>query len=721
MFTPTSNPYSFKYLLTSITGEGIKKVYLPEVPSDDKILYKKEQKFVREEMPDYLKKEIKKWRQKISPESPFYDPDYISPFAAQIKEWEDKEWERSENGIWFWNNGTPTYITGFYYWYLTAWITYFGYPIYRESDKEITYLLQFCEEDPDCYGLLLNTIRRYGKSSLMGGWATYRTTRNANHVCGMQGEKDDKIAKFYNKMILKPFKKLPYYYTPEYDTSTKQTNEIRFEKTVTRGKKAMLADLEDASEDLESVIEFRPSGVTEYDGDILNSYLMEEPGKTLICDVSERWAVVKPCFRKGRQIRGKCFAGTTVEFMDASNKGGKAYRKLFYESDYDNRGKDGRTVSGLYAAFLPGDCAYEDFLDEWGHPMRDEAKQSILIEREASKHNPKDYSGLIRKYPLTVAEIFYVSADKCVFNATILQDRLAEINMSKAPLTSKVEFYWENNVRFSKVRWRHNPVNGWCQVAWLPDNPEETNLVGTKVVGDKRRYFPKNEAKFALGNDPVDHRVTVEGKSNGDDEVSTTRRSRPVLFAKRKYDSAIDGPLTQDILEQRAKEKYPYKTNRYILMMDVRTSDPNVFYERALMICWFLGASVQVETQKPGLQNWFFEAGCEDFLQQEYIPQSSNKAHNPYSQGTAASTTSIHEYTEAKATYIEYFGHTIPFRELIEDDLVFKPHKTTEHDYSVASGWTELACKVQPRQKEKKHIDIFTMLPMYDQQGNPLN
>lgn len=715
MYSPTKNPYQFKYLQTGITGEGIKEVYLPDVPDDTKILFKSEQKFVRPEMPDHLKKDYKSWKRNIE-----LDSGYISPFARERQEWEDQEWDRTTNGIWFWNKGVPTYITPFYYFYLSSWQTYFGHVDYRETDKEITYLLQYIEEDPDCFGLLLNTIRRYGKSSLMGCWAIYRTIRNYGHYCGMQGEKDEKIAKFYNQMIKKPFLKLPYYFTPKYDTSTSLTTEIKFEKTAKRGKRALVEE-DDDDEQLESILDFRPSGEAEYDGSILHTYLNEEPGKTLTANVDERWKIVKPCLRQGRKIRGKCFMATTVEFLDSTNKGGKAYKKLFFESDFDDKQSDGRTKSGLYAAFLPGYAAYEGFYDEYGHPLIEEAKQSLLQERESYRDNPRDYSAFIRKYPLYIKEIFYVSSDKCVFNATILQDRLAEINMSREPMTSKVEFYWENNVRFSKVKWRHNPVNGWCQAAWLPDNPEETNLVGTKVVADKRKYYPKNESKFALGNDPVDHRVTVEGKSNGDDEVSTTRRSRPVLFAKRKYDSAIDGPLTQDILEQRAREKYPYKTNRYVLMMDVRTSDPNVFYERALMICWFLGASVQVETQKPGLQNWFYEAGCEDFLQQEYVPESSNKARNPYSQGTAASTTSIHEYTEAKATYIEYFGHTIPFRELIEDDLVFKPHKTTEHDYSVAGGWTELACKIQPRQKEKRHIDLLTMLPMFDGQGNPLN
>jgi predicted GIY-YIG superfamily endonuclease len=715
MFLATKTPYKFKYLQTGISGEGIECVYLPETPTEDKILFKAEQKFIRPEMPEHLKRDYKTWKKHFD-----QGLDYVSIYSIERRNWEDQEWERTTDGIWFWNNGVATYITGFYYWYLTAWQTYFGYVDYRETDKELTYLLQFAEEDPDCFGILFNTIRRYGKSSLMGGWAIYRTTRNYGHYGGMQGEKDDKIAKFYSQMIRKPFLKLPYYFTPTYDTSTALTTEIKFEKIHKRGKKALIQEDGDQEDQLESVIDYRPSGEAQYDGSILHTYLCEEPGKLLQASVDERWKIVKPCLRKGRVIRGKAFMGTTVEFMDVTNRGGKAYKKLFYESDYNDKQVDGRTKSGLYAAFLPGDCAYEGFYDEWGHPFRDEAKKSLLQEREAVKDNPKDLSSLIRKYPLYIKEIFYINTDRCVFNATILQDRLSEINMSKEPFTNKFDLSWENGVRFSKVKWKHNPVNGWLQACWMPTE-EEGNLVGTKIVGNTKKYYPKNQARFAAGVDPVDHRVIIENKSSDDDEVASTRRSRPVIFVRRKYDSSIDGELTQEILEERARTKFPYKTNKNVWMMDTRTGDPNVFYERCLLMCWLAGCELQCETQKPGVMNWFHLADCDMFLQQQYVSESNTKRINPYAEGTAASQTSINEYTDAKATHIEWFGHTIVFRELIEDDLVFNPAKTTVHDYSVADGWTDLACKSRPRTKEKPIIDIALLMPIFDTEGNLLN
>lgn len=719
MFTKTNNVYNFQYLLTGITGEGIKSVYLPDVPKDDKILFKKEQKWVRPQMPEHLRKEANRLRVFSDPSSKSYNPDYISPLAAKIREWEDQEWERADNGVWFWNNKTPTYLTGFHYWLLTSWECYFGFPDFRETDKEICYLLQFCEEDPDCFGLLLNTIRRYGKSTLMGGWAVYRTSRNRKHYCGMQGEKDDKIYKFYYQMVLQPFQRLPYYFKPTFNEATRQTTGIAFERTPKRGKKTIeeiLAEEEDDSI-LESYLDYRPSGETEYDGSILHTYIGEEPGKVLACSIHERWKIVKPCLRKGRQIRGKCFMGTTVEFMDVTNKGGKAYQKLFYESDYDQKQKDGRTKSGMYAAFLPGDCAYEGFFDEWGRPMREAAREALMDEREAYKDSPKDLADIIRKYPLTIPEIFWVSADKCIFNTTILQRRKFELDSATIRPYSRYDLAWENNIPFTRIIFKHNPVNGWYKASWMFPGKAFEEMANKVRKNPDGTFSPLNEQVFTSGVDPVDHRVVIEDTMNSDDEFTANRRSRPVMRVKRRYDSAIDGVLTQEILEQRRDERYPYQTGISIGMMDVRPTDPNVYYERALMICWLHGMSLNVESAKPGIINYFISKGCADFIKNKYIAEAVS-GRSGIEFGTPANATTINEYCDCLIWHIEYFGHCEPFVEFVNDYLIFNPAKTKQHDYTVASGWTELGEKIRPKTVKVPIVDLFEIMPGFDKFGN---
>ncbi len=722
MYEKTANPYKFQYLITGISGPGIEFVYLPEKPKDSEIHFKKENKWVRPELAKHIKKAIKIRQAKMDRDSPHFDIHYVSPYEAEIQEWEDQQWDRFDKGFWFWNKGVPTYLTPFYYWYLTEWNPYFGTPSYRETDKEITYWLQFIEEDPYSFGGLLNTIRRYGKSALMGGWITWRTTRNFNHFSGMQGETDKKVKKFWDLHILKPFRKLLPYVQPKFDFSSKQTEEIKFERPIIRGAKSKvdpLIDLDEddieglESEDLESFMDYRASGEGEYDSAVLHTYLMEEPGKTLQANVNERWKVVKPCLRRGKFIRGKALLATTVEHMNVMDKGGKAYQKIFYQSDYDRRTALNQTVSGLYAAFLPGDCAYEGFFDDWGHPMREEARSSIVTEREANKDTPKDFSDLIRKYPLNISEIFWVSADNCVFNAQILQKRKMVLDSSTIPRYSKFELAWEGGKRFTKVIFKHNNVTGWYKASWMfPSGAfeREANQVRKNPDGT---YAPLNENKFTSGVDPVDHRVVIDQRvGSGEDEFVSSRRSKPVMRIKRRYDSSIDGELTQEILEQRRDEEYQYKTGLSIGYMDTRTSDPLVYFERALMICWLHGMSMNAESAKPGIINYFHEHGCAAFIKNKYVPESNRKAVLAES-GTPANATTINEYTDCLSTHIEYFGHMEPFVEFINDYLIFNPANTKVHDYAVSSGWTELGEKIRPRNVPLPVLNIEDIMPVF--------
>ena len=705
MFAPTNNPYRFRYLVTSLTGDPI-TCHLPEVPPE--IHCKKEDRFTHHEMPEYLRKAVRD-RDKHKD-----DPNFTSPYEKEIQRWEDTEWERSTNGFWFWNKGVPTYLTGFHYWFLTAWHPYFGQPLYRETDKEICYWIQFWEEDPNSYGGALNTIRRYGKSSLMGAWIVYRATRNFNHTAGMQGENDKKIASFYRKMVLKPFYKLPSFYQPEYNTDNKQASKIEFDQPPRRSQKRSKSESEDL-EVLESIIDFRASGEGEYDGEILHSYLCEEPGKLLRSSLYDeegegRWDIVKPCFLSGGEdIIGKAFLGTTVENLKATDRGGLAYKRLFYDSDYNKKEADGRTMSGLYAAFLPGQFAMKKYIDAHGHPMVEEAKKSLLTTRQVYAKRPSKLAGWIRKYPMTVSEIFYVNPDSCAFNSQVLQDRALEIDLSTAPMVQRIDLYWENGVKDSKVKWRHNPQSGWCQVAvGIGFNEIETNLFeesGWDIERNVKTFRPKN-TRFAIGCDPIEHGVTLQpGKS-----------SKPVICVKSRYDSSIDGLLSEELMEQRAAEKYQYKTNRYILLYDFRPTDPNKFFEYAIMICAFFGTPIHVESQKYSLINYFYSRGYGEFILNKYKPDFKLQDKTPID-GTAASQPLIQEYTIELESWINNFGHTQSFRELIEDNLVFDPTNTKVHDYSVSMGFTELACKMKPKNVPQPVKDIKSFFRIHYRDG----
>ena len=703
MYEKNDNYYQFKYLITGISGPGVEGVYLPDTPDESEILWKEQNRFVRETLP----KEWREWKREEAYRQEA-DPEYVHP---KISEFIELQWHRREHGVHFWNNGQIEYITGFHWWMLTWWKPYFGFCKFRDTDKEICYFIQYCEEDPFCFGTLLNTVRRYGKSTLMGAWIIERMTRLRGAQGGMQGETDKKIKKFYNKMVLKPFFKLPSFFQPVYDTSSTQAQSIVFDEPKSRGKTKSLLDHDYEEGPLESIIDYQSSGEGEYDGDELSAYLMEEPGKTLECSVWERWDVVKPCLKKGTGVRGKALLGTTVENMETKGRGGAAYKQLLYESDYDKKTKNGFTESGLYFAFIPGQFALEDFVDEWGYPDEEKSREWLNNELVALKDKPRKYAGQIRKYPRNLKEIFYVSPETCVFNVTILMDRKFELDAIGSKAYVRGNFKWQNGKRDTRVVWVPSS-NGAFKVSQLIERKEDTNKiqqVGVNSEG-KPMFKPLNNHLYSCGCDPIQHGATSGGRI----------ASKPVLYVKTKYNPEIDGPWDFDLLEQRAREKYPYKTNRYICQYDVRY-EPNKFFENALMMAVYFGISINVERQKNSIINYFHERGYGHFIHMKYKPVSeqirSQNSKQQIIQGTDASRPTIDTYTTKLDTYIEYFGHTIPFIEQVDDYLIFDPHNTKDHDYSVASGYTELADDIRVK-KEKKIINLDEFMNTWDNSGN---
>src|SRR5210317_2520966 len=84
-------------------------IQLPKVPAKNKILYhdrpKKDQRWERQEMPTELSR--------IRSMDEWYD--MPKEFKKKYEPYIDQEFDRRKKGLWFFNNGEPTYITGSHY------------------------------------------------------------------------------------------------------------------------------------------------------------------------------------------------------------------------------------------------------------------------------------------------------------------------------------------------------------------------------------------------------------------------------------------------------------------------------------------------------------------------------------------------------------------------------------------------------------------------------
>ncbi len=66
--------------------------------------------------------------------------------------------------------------------------------------------------------------------------------------------------------------------------------------------------------------------------------------------------------------------GSTSNALD---KGGRNYKKIYYDSDITKRNRNGQTSSGLYSLFIPMEWNYEGYIDAYGYPVFDTPKQPV--------------------------------------------------------------------------------------------------------------------------------------------------------------------------------------------------------------------------------------------------------------------------------------------------------------------------------------------------------
>jgi len=122
------------------------KICLPKKPTRSEILFhdqpKNLQMWRRIPMPEEMQriKSMDEWLEK-----PKEFRDRFSPYI-------EREFDRRRNGVWFYNNGVPTYITGRHYMFLQWSKIDIGYPSYLSFQREIFLHLAACEVDPNCIG-----------------------------------------------------------------------------------------------------------------------------------------------------------------------------------------------------------------------------------------------------------------------------------------------------------------------------------------------------------------------------------------------------------------------------------------------------------------------------------------------------------------------------------------------------------------------------------------
>ena len=329
-------------------------------------------------------------------------------FREKFRPYIEEEFRRRRQGFWFYNNGTPTYITGRHYMMLQWTKLDIGFPHYLAFQRDIFLHMAACEADPRCIGQLYTKCRRSGYTNICSSVLVDEATQVKDKLLGIQSKTGkDAQENIFMKKVVYMFRNYPFFFKPIQDGTTNPRMELAFRepsKRITKKNKTS-----QTGEALNSVINWKNTTNNAYDGEKLHMLYLDEAGKwEKPTDIRDAWRIQRTCLIVGRKIVGKALVGSTVNPMD---KGGKEYKDLWKDSNPNERNANGRTKSGLYRLFIPAQNSLEGFFDIHGHPVIEDpsddvpgidgdiinqgSKQYLKNERDSLKDDPQSLTRLL--------------------------------------------------------------------------------------------------------------------------------------------------------------------------------------------------------------------------------------------------------------------------------------------------------------------------------------
>ena len=701
------------------TGKPSGKLVKSEILFED--LPKKEQKWKRTKLP-------KDWHKWLKEEKAIQktEPDYVHPEAERFRA---QEWRRRINGVWIAlgnRSNKPSeyvYLTGLAYFYFNWWVVDF-IPLFRMVYLKVFYALQWSDDCPDSNGIVLSTLRRFGKTAMLLCWCYEYCTRVRHANGGLQAKnKLDARDKFLLNLI-EPWKKLPEFFRPKYyDTTGQQKNALVLRRTMEKGENSDLNFEEDPS--LGGQMDYRETKSGAYDRAKLMRYCLEEPGKWEEEDVYATLRKVIPATRDGSKIIGKVFAPTTIEELE---EGGEKFIEIFEDSFPSQMriNENGRTKSGLIAVFISAMEAY--VFDEFGRSVIDDpkdkvyneegelitygAKTLLLRDRKAVEDDPQALIPLIRKYPFTWEDAKSVANTFCHFNAEKITKRLNFLNGLEKPLWVRGNFEWIDKVD-GDVEFVRDDYTGRWQIHWLPDetggdhegNKKVLNRVGKgwDDAKDKEVFFPMNDRKFAFGTDPIRNTKTDD-----------PRASKAAAYIFRKFDPEVD----------LGKSPADWESYKFVAQYLYRPPDFEIYGEDMIKACRFWGCSILPEENVSNLRQYMENRGYGPFIlfRRDFDDSVLAVAKDGINgdKGVDSNVEVIDTYVRLEQSYYNRHMDKIVFKELLEQSLKFRIAKHGMQDAVVAAGYTLIANEKRMNEfdddkvTEKLLIEAF---PMYDQDG----
>ena len=677
------------------------------LPSTPKGVYKRDRKKEEQYWSPF---EYPKELQKIT--SVFQWNEYPNEFKNKYVEYIENEFDRREEGFWFYNNGIPTYVTGTHYMYLQWTKIDVGHAEFREANRIFFLFWEACIADERSYGMCYLKNRRSGFSFMSSAELVNTATLARDSRLGILSKTGNDAKKMFTDKVVPISGNYPFFFKPIMDGMDKPKTELAYRVPASKITKNNMSSLKDDVDGLDTTIDWKNTADNSYDGEKLLRLVHDESGKWEVPNnILNNWRVTKTCLRLGRRIIGKCMMGST---SNSISKGGGNYKSLYNDSDVTKRNANGQTLSGLYALFIPMEWNFEGYIDIYGQPVFRTPEKPIrdiqggfiytgvidYWENEVSalKNNSDALNEFYRQFPRTESHAFRDEAKNSLYDLAKIYEQIdyndgLEINQ----IVNTGKFAWKNGVKDSEVVWIPSR-DGNFKVTWFP-NKEMTNKIEIK----NGRKYPGNVHVGAFGCDTYDISGVVGGGG-----------SKGSLHGLTKF-NMDDAPSNFFFLEYIARP---------------RTSEE--FYEDCLMACVFYGMPILIENNKVGQLRYFYNRGYTGFCLRRPDKHKNDLSSSEKELGGIPSSTQVIElHANALEAYIDqYVGvdYSGQFREAgkmgnmffnrtLLDWANYDIANRTKFDATISSGFAIMANQTYVSKPIRNNKEIMFNFARYSNKG----
>jgi hypothetical protein len=159
---------------------------------------------------------------------------YPTDFKEKWYEYIDKEFEKREKGFWFYNNGSPTYVTGTHYMYLQWSKIDIGSADFRESNRIFFLFWEACKADKRCYGMSYLKNRRSGFSFMASGETVNMATISTDSRFGILSKSGADAKKMFTDKVVPISSNYPFFFKPIQDGMDRPKTELAYRVPASR-------------------------------------------------------------------------------------------------------------------------------------------------------------------------------------------------------------------------------------------------------------------------------------------------------------------------------------------------------------------------------------------------------------------------------------------------------------------------------------------------------